>query len=374
MNNMKTAVFLILFVLLAGCGDYNEAEIAGQLLTVGATPNDVSLEVTRTGAWNKTRIRVRVYYIGAADDPIAPSDHDYALIVGGIGEMMEKAQRFFGTELERHGYGYKTFEIFRNPDGSVAVDCLTLANPISHYMGKDGFHVFERDLADVPRSVIASNVVSVYFVDFPRRASYLPGGYGGAYSTSGFAVIFTSRGWSFKTLCHELGHAFGLHHDWRDDSYIMSYGHDRAWLSAGAAGWLARHGAFNENATPGSHNTLAKHNLHVLMNVDLAALSFTMPLRIYRSSVEDKDPSRSYDYAVLLNTTSRYDDVIAYTDDITMEIRIGQLWDGDNLMPERKIMYDIDFEGTLPEDCEEFQILLMGKGRYVAHSEWFSTR
>ena len=30
--------------------------------------------------------------------------------------------------------------------------------------------------------------------------------------------------WDWRTAAHELGHAFGLQHDFRDDSYIMSYG------------------------------------------------------------------------------------------------------------------------------------------------------
>ena len=30
--------------------------------------------------------------------------------------------------------------------------------------------------------------------------------------------------WNWFAAAHELGHAFGLHHDFRDNEYIMSYG------------------------------------------------------------------------------------------------------------------------------------------------------
>ena len=51
----------------------------------------------------------------------------------------------------------------------------------------------------------------------------------------------------FETVAHELGHAFGLWHDFRDDAYIMSWGwssrQDR--LSACAAKFLSVHPYFN---------------------------------------------------------------------------------------------------------------------------------
>ena len=50
---------------------------------------------------------------------------------------------------------------------------------------------------------------------------------------------------------HELGHGFGLEHDFRENAYIMSYGWNRHQLSKCAAGWLDAHPCFNasENVT-----------------------------------------------------------------------------------------------------------------------------
>ena len=48
---------------------------------------------------------------------------------------------------------------------------------------------------------------------------------------------------------HELGHAFGLEHDFRDDAYVMSYGRTPNRLSKCAARWLDANRFFNANQT-----------------------------------------------------------------------------------------------------------------------------
>ncbi len=55
-------------------------------------------------------------------------------------------------------------------------------------------------------------------------------------------------------MAHELGHAFGLHHDFRDDAYIMSYGWTPDQLSACAAEFLSVHPYFNPDSP--IHGTL----------------------------------------------------------------------------------------------------------------------
>ena len=53
-------------------------------------------------------------------------------------------------------------------------------------------------------------------------------------------------GFSWRTVAHELGHAFDLEHDFRDSEYIMSYGGgNQARLSACAAEYLTVHPYFN---------------------------------------------------------------------------------------------------------------------------------
>ena len=60
------------------------------------------------------------------------------------------------------------------------------------------------------------------------------------------ALCWFPGGFSFSTAAHELGHAFGLSHDFNDDAYIMSYGGgQRRSLSACNAEFLAVHPYFD---------------------------------------------------------------------------------------------------------------------------------
>ena len=80
-------------------------------------------------------------------------------------------------------------------------------------------------------------------------------GQGGTHGTTGGRAIVPASGNCFvgdhglETAAHELGHAFGLDHDFRDDAYLMSYGDDRDRLSYCAAEWLHAHRYFNTHDT-----------------------------------------------------------------------------------------------------------------------------
>ena len=63
--------------------------------------------------------------------------------------------------------------------------------------------------------------------------------------SGGYAVVNEGAAWGLAA--HELGHVFGLGHDFRDGAYIMSYGPGWNRLSACAAEFLSVHPYFNLN-------------------------------------------------------------------------------------------------------------------------------
>ena len=56
-------------------------------------------------------------------------------------------------------------------------------------------------------------------------------------------------------ISHELGHAFGLYHDFSDDELIMSYGNNRTKISESTAHWLDVYPTFNESNSTSSDKT-----------------------------------------------------------------------------------------------------------------------
>ena len=97
---------------------------------------------------------------------------------------------------------------------------------------------------------------NVYYIaidngnDVIYSGELLVGGVGSSWTKrGGFGMV--SIGADFVTVAHELGHAFNLSHDFRDDTYVMSYGYIPDWLSTNQrlsacnAEFLAVHTYFN---------------------------------------------------------------------------------------------------------------------------------
>ena len=74
--------------------------------------------------------------------------------------------------------------------------------------------------------------MNIYFIIIDNSAGHLRGA-GTIWGKNGGYALLTSN--YFWAMAHELGHAFGLEHDFNDGAYIMSYG----WGSSGTDGQLS---------------------------------------------------------------------------------------------------------------------------------------
>ena len=172
---------------------------------------------------------VRMIYFLPNDRPFRSS------VVDSMKRRIRQIQTFYGEQMQAHGYGYKTFDIETDAQGEPIVHRLDGQHPVSHYLD-----IIYRTVIDEVGAVFDTRQ-NVYLIVIDSQRG---GGIGLKLGKiGGEAWILGHVG--FFIAAHELGHAFGLEHDFRDNEYIMSYGWVRRSLSACHAEFLAVHPYFN---------------------------------------------------------------------------------------------------------------------------------
>ena len=177
-----------------------------------------------------------------------PNDRPYrAAVVQKMKDEILKVQTFYAEQIEAHGYGKVAFRVETDPQGEPIVHRMDGGHPDTHYL--------DNTLSTVPDEVdetfdLNANVYLI-FIDnstnlIGRGGVAAVGGVGFRWGKNGGYVLVSGE-LSFGFVAHELGHAFGLLHDFRDDAYIMSYGKRPDRLSSCAAQFLSVHPYFNLN-------------------------------------------------------------------------------------------------------------------------------
>ena len=177
---------------------------------------------------------VSLIYFRPSDRPVRPS------VDATIDALIKGAQRFYADEMERHGFGRKTFQFEADANGNAVVHHVNGKFPYAHYQQNLSWNEEINEQVYIPYKSI-----TVIMIDTGGEEKLPAGGCGhggGSPYNGGGADIYC---WDWSTIAHELGHAFGmLYHDFRDNRYIMSYGSNDE-LSPCFAAWLGVHPAFN---------------------------------------------------------------------------------------------------------------------------------
>ncbi|MCY4404000.1 MAG: hypothetical protein OXD54_15660 [Candidatus Poribacteria bacterium] len=184
--------------------------------------------------------------------------------------MIQDVRKYFADEMERHGFGRRTFSFEKNSDGTAKVYLFEGRTTDDYYFIKttkkvtkevDQFFDSSKNIhliiADISKTLNkkSSGIVSAspnpYTIDYTQDLMGLRGG----------EVIMTvsRNGYSTELVARELGHTLGLDNDFRDASYLMSYGRSQKRLSKSSAEWLDKSRYFNPNQTSyNSHSSIVK--------------------------------------------------------------------------------------------------------------------
>lgn len=192
---------------------------------------------------------VRLIYFLPSDRAAQPD------ITEKLDKLIKEVQQFYADQMEQHGLGKKTFTFEKNEDGSAKVYLVEGQYTDKYYLE----NTFTRVEGEVNERFDGSKNIHLIAVDISSEGIGNAAGAGGITSfgldykkdlwgaRAGRAMVPASGddGFNWETIAHELGHVFGLKHDFRDASYLMSYGRSRKLLSECSAEWLNKSRYFN---------------------------------------------------------------------------------------------------------------------------------
>ena len=263
----------------------NASSIKTHIPTLQGRGVMVEFENTANFSIGEPRIVRLVYFLPSDRAPQRDIDTKLDTLIGDV-------QQFYADEMEHHGFGGKIFTFETDENGRAMVHHVDGQFTDSYYhqgtFGKVSKEIAEK--FDMPQHIY---MVAID-VSNERIGTRSCGEANRFWDRGGREFIIPASGHCFNVLttAHELGHAFGLDHDFRNDAYIMSYGitsirgRNRDRISKCAAEWLDAHRFFNSNQT--AFNESAQINKRTVIQM-LPPLAYSPKVIRLRFEVTDTD-------------------------------------------------------------------------------------
>ena len=182
---------------------------------------------------------VRMIYFLPNDRPFRQE------VVDEMKVTIRQVQTFFADQMAAHGYADMTFRYETDAQGDPLVHRVDGQHPDSHYLDRPSQSAIWDEIAlafDIKANIYFIVIDNSINAIGTRTKGQVAGVGGRTAKNGGFGLVAGGFGWN--VVAHELGHGFGLQHDFRDGEYLMSYG-QQARLSACHAEFLTVHPYFN---------------------------------------------------------------------------------------------------------------------------------
>ena len=182
-----------------------------------------------------------------------PSDSDrFKKMKPKIEKSILDTQRMFGLGLQKHGFGFKTFQFEKDEKGKLVIHVVKGKHKVKHY--QDGTQ--NKVLDEVPREfqfyrgapnknrdkIVVFVVGGVPVIESNRAGqgyNFHNGRYGGLCFIAGKRI-------GSLLVAHEIGHTFALFHNGYNGHLMKTGGFRGEELTPYEARWLDKHYFFND--------------------------------------------------------------------------------------------------------------------------------
>ena len=167
-----------------------------------------------------------------------------------IRKVMADTHDFIGREMQRNGFGLKTFRIEKDANDQIVVHNVKGKHPAANYNTDTAYNAISPEL---PNRFKVKNNIHIIFVGGMQRINHLGvnalgvGVSSFGHNIGGYAVM-PANNIIFKVVVHEVAHTFGLQHNIDPfTDFVMGLDAGHAGFAEYEARWLDKNHFFNDD-------------------------------------------------------------------------------------------------------------------------------